>query len=179
VRKNSTSLFKKIKLLLVDVDGVLTRGEIVYDDSGRELKFFNVKYGLGLVLLSKIGIKTAIVTAKDGAFIHRRAKDMCISEVVAGIVPKESVLDGLIQRHGVKRGEVCFIGDDIIDIGLLSRVGVGVAVADAVGAVKRRAKYITKSKGGEGAVREVIDLIIVAHRLEKKVLAWVKNPTWR
>jgi 3-deoxy-D-manno-octulosonate 8-phosphate phosphatase (KDO 8-P phosphatase) len=169
-------LFSKVKLLMLDVDGVLTRGDIIYDDAGRELKHFNVKDGLGVVLLNKVGIKTLIVTAKDGHVVRKRADDMRVVEVVAGVLPKESILPEVVKKYKVTPDEICFIGDDLIDVGLIEKVGVGVAVNDASALVKKRAKYVTRKRGGEGAVREVIDLIMKARNLEKQVMAWVRNP---
>lgn len=178
VRKKNkvVELFKKVKLLILDVDGVLTGGEIIYDDTGREFKIFNVKDGLGIFLLSKAGIKTIILTAKDGEVVRRRAKDMKIEEVIGGILPKESNLIKIKEKYGVKEEEICFIGDDIIDLGVIKSVGVGVAVNDAPLIVKKAASYVTKKDGGQGAVREVVDLILKSQELEDKVLAWLKNP---
>ncbi len=176
--KDILCLFRKVKLLALDVDGVLTRGEIIYDDRGAELKIFNVRDGLGVVLLGKVGVKTAIVTAKDGRMVRRRARDMGIGEVVAGLLPKEKALPRLLARYHLRPEDICFIGDDLIDMGLMQKVGLGVTVADAPDAVKKVAGYVTKKRGGEGAVREVVELIIKAQRLEKKIAAWVKNPVW-
>jgi 3-deoxy-D-manno-octulosonate 8-phosphate phosphatase (KDO 8-P phosphatase) len=171
-----TKLFKNIKLLILDVDGVLTKGEIIYDDKGRELKIFNVKDGLGIFLLSKVGIKTVFLTAKESKVVHRRAQDMGVIEVIAGILPKESVLDSLVKKYKVKKEEICFIGDDLIDIGLMEKVGVGVAVNDAPLSVKKIADYVTTCPGGRGAVREIVDLIIAAQGLEKRIYNFLKNP---
>jgi len=161
---------------MLDVDGVLTRGEIIYDDDGHELKHFNVKDGLGVVLLNKMGIKTLIVTAKDGHVVRKRASDMRVVEVIAGVLPKESILSEVMKKYGVKLSEMCFVGDDLIDIGLIEKVGVGVAVNDAQAIVKKSADYVTQKCGGEGAVREVVDLILKARKLEGKVMEWVRNP---
>jgi len=174
--KQTLKLFAKVKLLMLDVDGVLTRGDIIYDDTGRELKHFNVQDGLGVVLLNKFGIKTVIVTAKDGHVVRKRADDMRVVEVVAGILPKESILPSVVKKYNVEPEEICFMGDDLIDIGLIEKVGVGVAVNDAHALVKKNADYVTKKCGGEGAVREVIDLILKARKLDRKVMAWVRNP---
>jgi len=176
MKKVSAAIFKKVKLLVLDVDGVLTRGEIIYDDQGHELKSFNVKDGLGVVLLGKVGIKSVILTAKDGKVVRRRGEDMKVLEVIGGILPKEKMLPVIEEKYGVKRENICFIGDDWIDIGMIERVGIGVAVADAPDVVKKSADYITKRNGGEGAVREVIDLILKAQKLEAKVFAWLRNP---
>jgi len=170
------ALFKKVKLLILDVDGVLTKGEIIYDDRGRELKIFNVKDGLGIYLLGKTGIKTVFLTAKDGKVVRRRAQDMRVREVIAGILPKENVFGYLIKKYRVAKDEICFIGDDLIDAGLMQKVGIPVAVNDAPDMVKKAAKYITAKNGGEGAVREVVDLIIKAQKLEKKIYSLIANP---
>jgi len=173
--KNTKALFKKVKLLILDVDGVLTRGEIVYDSQGRELKIFNVKDGLGVFLLSKLGIKTILLSAKNSPMLKRRAQDMRVAEVIGGILPKESVLGKIKKKYKVKDDEICFIGDDWIDLGVIEKVGVSIAVPDAPLAVKRAAKYVTKRGGGEGAVREVADLIFKAQNLEKKIYKLIKN----
>lgn len=176
MERNIKQLFKKVKLLILDVDGVLTKGEIIYDSRGKEFKIFNVKDGLGVSLLGKAGIKTILLTARDSEIVKRRAWDMKAAEVIGGILPKEKNLPGIIKRYGVSADEICFVGDDLIDLELIKKVGLGVAVADAHSLVKKSAKYVTVNKGGEGAVREIVDLIFKAKNLEEKVYAWVKNP---
>jgi len=175
--KNTKTLFKNVKLLILDVDGVLTKGEIIYDSQDRELKIFNVKDGLGVFLLGKLGIKTIFLSARNSPMLKRRAKDMKVVEVIGGILPKESVLGRIKKKYKVKDSEICFVGDDWIDLGLIEKVGASVAVPDAPLAVKKAAKYVTKRKGGEGAVREVVDLILKSQNLEKKIYEIVKNPT--
>jgi len=162
--------------LVLDVDGVLTRGEIVYDSQGRELKVFNVKDGLGVFLLGRAGIPTVILTAKDSAIVRRRAKDMRVAGVIGGVLPKESVLPRLAARYRVKADDICFIGDDLIDIGLLKKVGLPVAPADAPALVKGAVQYVTRACGGQGAVREVVDQIIEAQGLFGKIEYFLKNP---
>jgi len=174
--ENIKKLFKNVKLLILDVDGVLTKGEIIYDSQGAELKIFNVKDGLGVFLLSKVGIKTIFLSANNSSILKRRAKDMKVVEVIGGVLPKESVLGRIKKKYKVKESEICFVGDDWIDLGLLEKVGVSVAVSDASLAVKKVAKYVTRKKGGEGAVREVVDLIFKSQNLEKKIYKIVKNP---
>jgi len=174
-RNKYIELFRKVRLLILDVDGVLTKGEIIYDDTGRELKAFNVKDGLGISLLRKVGLKTVLLTAKDSAVVRRRARDMHVEEVIGGVLPKESALNALMEKYSVEKSEICFIGDDLIDIGIMDEVGIPVAVCDAPAIVKCRAKYITAKSGGEGAVREVVDFIITAQRLEKKILQCLRQ----
>ncbi|MCM8774182.1 MAG: HAD-IIIA family hydrolase [Candidatus Omnitrophica bacterium] len=159
-----SSIFGKIKLLLLDVDGVLTKGEIIYDSEGRELKVFDVKDGLGIYLLGKMGIKVILVTAKDSSVVRKRAIDMGV-EVYAGILPKESILSKIEKDYSVGSNEICFVGDDLIDIGIMKKVGVPVAVKNAAKEVKDIAVYVTKHKGGEGAVREIGELILKSKKL--------------
>ncbi|MFH1771926.1 MAG: HAD hydrolase family protein [Candidatus Omnitrophota bacterium] len=176
-KKILDKLFGRVKLLILDVDGVLTKGEIIYDDTGRELKIFNVKDGLGIFLLKFAGVKTILLTAKDGAVVRKRAKDMRVEQVIAGVLPKEKAISGILKRYSVATDEICFVGDDLIDIGMMQKVGLPVAVNDAPLAVKKHAVYITKNKGGCGAVREVIDKIISYRKLGNKINAFLKNPT--
>ena len=176
MNKKIKDLFKKVKLLILDVDGVLTRGEIIYDDKGRELKIFNVKDGLGIFLLGKVGIKTILLSAKNSPVLKKRAADMRVAEVIGGILPKESMLGKIKKTYNVKDKDICFIGDDLIDLVLIKKVGLGIAVSDAPGVVRESARYITKKKGGEGAVREVVDLIVQAKNLDRKILKWLKDP---
>ena len=175
VRRGVLKIFKKVKLLILDVDGVLTKGEIIYDDQGRELKVFNVKDGLGIFLLRKLGIKTILLSAKSSLVLKRRSKDMMVEEVIGGILPKEKVLERIKKKYEVKEEEICFVGDDLIDLELIKKVGIGVAPKDATSLIKKYAKYITTSKAGEGAVREVVDLIIKAKGWQKRLLNLLKN----
>ncbi len=168
--KKLKASFYRVKLLILDVDGVLTSGHIIYDDKGGELKAFNVKDGLGVALLNRLGIKTLILSARNSPILKKRAGDMRIAEVIAGKLPKEAALEGIEKKYQVARSEICFIGDDLIDLNLVKMVGLGVAVADAHSALKKNADYITKNKGGQGAVREVVDLIIKAKKLDKKLI---------
>jgi len=175
MKKEIIELLKKVKLLILDVDGVLTKGEIIYDDQGRELKIFNVKDGLGIFLLGKLGIKTILLSAKNSSVLKRRAKDMMIEEIIGGFLPKEKVLEKIKKKYKAKEEEICFMGDDLIDLELIKKVGIGVAPKDAISLVKKHAKYITINKAGEGAVREVVDLIIKAKGLEEKIFDLLKN----
>lgn len=174
--KNIEDLFKKVKLLILDVDGVLTKGDIIYDDHGRELKVFNVKDGLGIYLLGRLGIKTILLTARNSPVLKRRVLDMRIEEVIGGVLPKENNLEGIKEKYQVKEEEICFVGDDLIDLEMIKIVGAGVAVADASAVVRKNADYVTKRNGGEGAAREVVDLIIKAKKWEKKLSHLIKNP---
>ena len=153
---------KKIKVLIVDVDGVLTDGGIIIDSNGVETKRFDVQDGFGLVFWKKCGLKSAIISARQSGVVAHRAKDLQIDKVFVGVYPKINSYDALLKEWGIKDEEVCFIGDDVADLAILKRVGFSVAVANAVFEVKSIAKYVTTKKGGEGAVREAIELILNA-----------------
>lgn len=162
--------FKKIKLLLLDVDGVLTDGRIIYDSRGRDSKFFDVHDGLGVFVLHKFGIKTVLITAKSSKTIKPRAKDMRVAEVFADIFPKTAVLDKILKKYNVALDEICFMGDDLVDLSLMKKVGLPVAVANASSEIKEAAFYVTERTGGRGAVREIAELILKSQGKWKDVL---------
>jgi len=153
---------KKIKILLLDVDGVLTDGRIIYDSSGRDMKFFDVHDGLGVYCLKKTGIRTILITAKGSRAIRPRARDMQVEAVFENISPKTAVLEKILKKYKVNTEEVCFVGDDLVDLCLMKRVGLPIAVFNACPEIKQVASYITLKLGGRGAVREVAELILKA-----------------
>jgi len=150
----------KIKLLLLDVDGVLTDGRIIYDSKGRDSKFFDVHDGLGVFVLHKARIKTVLITAKSSKTIKPRARDMRVAEVFADVFPKTAVLDKILKKYDCCLDQVCFVGDDLVDLALMKKVGFPVAVNNAAAEIKEAACYITQKPGGRGAVREVAELIL-------------------
>ncbi len=151
-----------IRLLALDVDGVLTDGTIYYGEQGETLKAFNILDGLGLRLLREAGVATAIISARDSAPLRRRASDLAIDHLFLGQDDKRSAWDELLHRAGVSAEATAFVGDDLIDLPLLSRAGLSIAVANGHPAVQRRCHYVTRRHGGAGAVREVADLILGA-----------------
>ena len=159
-KKKLNARLRKIKLLLLDVDGVLTDGRIVYDSRGGELKFFDVHDGLGVYVLHKAGIPTILVTAKSSKTILPRAKDMQVAEVFADVFPKTKVLSKILKTYKVSIDEICFVADDLVDLSLMRKVGLPVAVANASSAIRETAVYITNRLGGRGAVREIAELIL-------------------
>jgi 3-deoxy-D-manno-octulosonate 8-phosphate phosphatase (KDO 8-P phosphatase) len=161
---------KKIKLLLLDVDGVLTDGRIIYDSRGHDMKLFDVHDGMGVHVLRKAGIKTILITAKGSRAIRPRAKDMGVEEVLENISPKTKVLDKILKQYKVGVDEVCFVGDDLVDLGLMKRVGFPIAVFNACLEIKQSATYITLREGGRGAVREVAELILKAQDKWREVI---------
>ncbi len=158
----NTAALKNIKVLVMDVDGVLTDGKIIVDSNGVESKNFDVQDGLGIVLLHQCGIKTAIISARQSEVVKFRAGDLKIDQVFVGVYPKMSAYEEMLKNLNVSDSEVCFIGDDVVDLKVLRRVGFAVAVDNAVFEVKKAAHYVTKKRGGNGAVREVVELILKA-----------------
>ncbi|MBU1124795.1 MAG: HAD hydrolase family protein [Candidatus Omnitrophica bacterium] len=163
---------RKVKLLLLDVDGVLTDGRIIYDSLGRDTRFFDVHDGMGVHLLGKTGIKTVLITAKGSKAINPRAHDMQVSEVIEDISPKSAVLGGLMEKYKVTAEEICFMGDDLVDLCLMRRVGFPVAVFNASPEIKQAAFYITIKAGGRGAVREVVELILKSQNKWQEAVAY-------
>ncbi len=151
---------RNIKVVVLDVDGVLTDGTLTYSDSGDEIKSFNVKDGLGIYLLRQAGIRTAILTARGSSIVKKRAKELKIDKVYKNFHFKLKAFKKICHDFKVQPEEICFIGDDLIDIPVINRVGLAVCPADAVEDVKRRVHVVTDKKGGRGAVREVCDLIL-------------------
>ena len=160
---------QKIKLLIVDNDGVLTDGRIVLGDYGDELKFFDVQDGFGLVLLRRAGLNTIIISGKKSRINHRRAKELLVSQIIQNAFDKLKAFEKVLKKFKVSPEEVCYIGDDLIDLPVMKRVGLSVAVANAVPEVRQAAHYRTEKSGGRGAVREVTDMILKGQGLWDKV----------
>ena len=160
----------KVSLLVLDVDGVLTDGRIVYADYGDELKFFNVQDGAGLVFWNRLGLKSAVITARTSKLLKRRAKEMKVDFVSQGSLLKLPVYERLLKKFRLSTEQVCAIGDDLMELPILSRAGLSVAVANAVTEVRQTCHYTTQRAGGQGAVREVIELILKAKGLWDQVL---------
>ena len=161
---------QKIKALILDVDGVLTDGRIIFDSDGRESKVFDVQDGLGIVCWQKLGFQVAIISSRASKVIPIRAKDLDISHVHMGVFPKMDAYVRLIKDLEASDDEICFMGDDLADLGILKRVGFPVGVSNAVKEVKSVCDYVTEKNGGQGAVREVIELILKAQGKWSKVV---------
>jgi len=152
----------KIKLLICDIDGVLTDGSFIKSTSGDELRSFNALDGVGFVMLRllNLNIKTAWITGRESLSTTQRAEELQIDDVYNGVIRKIDAYDELKKKYGVLDNEVCFIGDDIIDIPILEKVGFAVTVPNAPKYISNYSHYTTLLEGGKGAVREVIDLLI-------------------
>ncbi len=149
-----------VKLLILDVDGVLTDGRLFYHDDGTESKAFDVRDGHGIKMLKQAGIETAIISGRNSPSVDKRASDLGISEVAQGVRDKVPILENLLCAKSLKPEEVAFVGDDVVDLPVMKRVGLAVAVADASEYLFDSAHYVTLAPGGRGAVREVAELIL-------------------
>ncbi len=159
---------RRIKMLMMDADGVLTNGQIIYSNKGDELKAFDVKDGFGIRLAHRVGIKTAIITGRISQVIMRRAKELEIEEVHQNAFVKGETYQKILSRCGLQHEQVAYMGDDLVDLPVMRRVGFSIAVPEATEEVKQQADYITHHSAGQGAVREVVELILKAQDLWAK-----------
>jgi 3-deoxy-D-manno-octulosonate 8-phosphate phosphatase (KDO 8-P phosphatase) len=155
----------KVKLLILDVDGVLTDGRIILNPQGEETKHFNCKDGHGLRMLMQAGVEVALISGRNSQASESRARDLGISEVHLGVRDKAGVCADLIQRKGLSKPEVCCMGDDLPDLPLFEQAGIAIAVADAVPEIRAAAAFSTKNRGGKGAVRELCESVLKAKGL--------------
>ena len=155
-----TTIYSKIELILSDVDGVMTDGGIHILDDGQQLVKFHIRDGMGVRLWREAGKRFGIVTGRKLDSVRRRAENLWLDIVKLGIDDKLPAVDELAAELGLGREQVCFIGDDLLDLATIRAVGMGVAVADAVEDVRHAAKYVTSVPGGQAPVREVIELIL-------------------
>lgn len=167
-------LAKPIKVLLMDVDGTMTPGYVCLqtfpDGSVAEMKMFHAHDGAGIKLAGIMGIRTGLITGRDSPATTRRAREADMEFVIQGQPKKLESYKAVLTRAGVTDDEVAYVGDDLPDLPILQRVGLGVAVANAVVEVRRAAHYVTVARGGEGAVREVVELILKAQGRWKKAI---------
>ncbi|KMN80034.1 3-deoxy-D-manno-octulosonate 8-phosphate phosphatase [Chromobacterium sp. LK11] len=162
---------RKVKLLIMDVDGVMTDGRIYYNAHGEESKSFNVQDGLGLRLLRSTGVRLAIISGRADRCVEHRAQALQIDHYYGGVHDKKLALAELLACTGLSAEECAFIGDDLIDLPILTRVGLAVAVPEAPALVRQHAHYVTGCSGGKGAVRELAELIMQAQGSFDKILA--------
>lgn len=160
----------KIELLLLDVDGVLTEGTVTYNDNGIEYKQFNVRDGLGIRMLMHFGVDVGIVTGRRSEALRHRCDNLGIELLFDGIKNKAEVLDAIVTRTGSIPENIAFIGDDLVDLSLMRKVGLPIAVSDAHPVVLENAAIITSAGGGNGAVREICEAILKAKGLWEKVI---------
>ena len=170
VKENPKEAAKKIKMLVFDVDGVMTDGSITYDEDGKEYKTFNAKDGHGIVRMNKSGFITAIITARNNGTVAHRAKNLNFTELYQGYKFKLPALEELIKKYNLKYENVSYMGDDLPDICILEKVGLACCPKDAVSEVKDVCNFVSEYCGGKGAVRELCDFILETQGIEKEYI---------
>jgi 3-deoxy-D-manno-octulosonate 8-phosphate phosphatase (KDO 8-P phosphatase) len=166
IRKHAHEKAQKVKMILLDVDGVLTDGSIIYSSNCGEIKVFNAQDGYGIVRAIELGLKVGIITGRESEIIKKRASELGVHELIQNAIDKVKPFQNLLAKYNLKPEEFCYIGDDILDIPLLKIVGFSAAPANARSEVKRIVDYVASSSGGNGAVREIIDFIL---KVQKKI----------
>ena len=174
-RKRALARAKEIKLLLLDVDGVLTDGNLLYSGSGEESKAFNTQDGFGLRLLGEANIEVGVITARKSEVVARRASELKMRYIYQGKSNKNEAFKEIMKVSGLKPYQVAYMGDDWLDLVLLQQVGLAIAPANGVREVKEIAHFITERSGGAGAVRDACDLIIESKNLLTELLQKYKN----
>ena len=169
-KRSHIEKLRNIRLLLLDVDGVMTDGKIIYTDQGAEIKEFHVRDGLGIRMLILAGVEVGIVTGRNSPALKHRCSNLGISIVFDGVREKAVVLDEIVRSKAVSPDQIAFMGDDLPDLPLMRRVGFCIAVRDAHPSVTGEAHMVTTANGGYGAVREVCDAILKAQGLWEKAL---------
>lgn len=165
------SRLRKIRCLLLDVDGVLTDGKLHFTGNGDEIKSFDVQDGHGIAMAQRAGLRIGFVSGRASAATTRRAADLGVAIVLQQPTNKMELVEQVKAQHGLRDEEIGFIGDELVDLPVLRRVGLAVAVPNAVPEVKRAAHYVTRRTGGDGAVREVIEMILKAQKSWDRVIA--------
>ncbi len=160
----------QVRMLVLDVDGVLTDGKLYFDHSGNEMKAFNTRDGMGMKALQQCGIEVAVITGRKSEAVAHRMLQLDIQHVYQGREDKLSAFLHLLEVTGLDAEQICFAGDDWIDLPVLLRAGLAVSVADAEDRVKEHAHWITSRNGGDGAVREICNLILTAQGKEQTIL---------
>jgi len=166
---------KNIKLLLLDVDGVLTDGNLIYSHEGKESKSFNTQDGFGLRILQDAGVDVGIITARSSEALERRSKDLKIAHLYQGATNKLVAYKEIVKATGLKPFEIAYMGDDWLDLVLLKSVGLAIAPANAVPEIREMVHYTTEQSGGHGAVREICDLILEAMGKHKELYQYYMN----
>ncbi len=168
-----------IRCLVLDVDGVLTKGDITYTSSGEELKTFHAKDGMGLAIAHAMGLQTAIITGRTSPVVERRAKELKISHVQMGSHNKSAGLQVVLDTLQVQAQEVAYMGDDLNDLGVMSRVGLAMTPQDGVPEIKDIAHYICRANGGQGAVREAVEYILKREGLWEEAVRKYREETYQ
>ncbi|BBB91576.1 MAG TPA: HAD hydrolase family protein [Methylomusa anaerophila] len=173
---SSVQKAQQVKLIIFDVDGVLTTGQIVIGPDGEACKEFNSQDGLGIALAHKAGLKTAIITGRESEIVRRRGDELKIAHIYQGAQDKVTALHDLMQKYSLPLNEIAYVGDDINDLPVMCRVGLPCAVANAAAEVKSVARYVANRQGGRGAVREILEFILKAQGQWDGLIAAYMNP---
>ncbi len=166
---------KKIKIVISDVDGILTDGSIVYGNYKDDYREFNVQDGFAFILLRKAGIKTAIITSKSSNAVRRRAKELSVDVICQNVKKKLDVFNKVLKKFKFKQNEACYIGDDLLDLATLKKAGLSVSVPQACAEVKKAVDYVTEKNAGSGAFRETAELILKAKNKWTAILEYYSS----
>lgn len=161
---------QEIELLVTDVDGVLTDGGIILNNEGVESKNFHIRDGLGFKLWRQAGFRGGIITGRNSQVVRLRAQEMGLDIVRQGIDDKLTVAEELLKQLGLSPQQLAYVGDDLVDLPVIRMAGLGIAVADAAEEVRSAADYVTKARGGQGAVREVVELILKSKKVWQDII---------
>tara|TARA_R110001599_G_scaffold5266_16_gene26620 strand:- start:9576 stop:10157 length:582 start_codon:yes stop_codon:yes gene_type:complete len=167
---------QSLKLVVFDVDGVLTDGRLLYTEEGETIKRFNVKDGVAMKLLPKWGIQVAVITAKDSAPLRQRMKELKIEHFFPGCHNKAEAFDELVVRLGINPDKVAYVGDDVIDLQVMPKVGVAMCPSDAHVLVQRHCSVVLKKAGGEGVAREVADIMLATRMSLEEAYELAQKP---
>jgi 3-deoxy-D-manno-octulosonate 8-phosphate phosphatase (KDO 8-P phosphatase) len=174
-RQRALAKAKEIKLLLLDVDGVLTDGTLLYGCDGQESKSFNTQDGFGLRLLREAGIEVGVITARKSEVVERRATELKMGYIYQGVANKNDAFREIMHNSGLKPYQVAYMGDDWLDLVLLQQVGLAIVPANGAGEVQEIAHFVTERSGGAGAVRDACDLILAGQNLVDELLHKYQN----
>lgn len=170
------ALAAKVQLIVFDVDGVLTTGQLVFGPSGEELKVFHSQDGLGISAARRAGLKTAIITGRWTPMVELRAAELRIDAVCQGVIDKLGALQELVKKYDITMEQVAYVGDDLNDLAAMKNVGLPCAVGNAVPEVKEIARYVAVRSGGSGAAREIIEMILKAQEKWAGIVAAYLQP---
>jgi 3-deoxy-D-manno-octulosonate 8-phosphate phosphatase (KDO 8-P phosphatase) len=166
---------RRIKMLILDVDGVMTDGGIILGTGSMELKRFDARDGMGIALAKAAGLRIGILTIRDSEAVRKRAIELGIEEVQQGVLQKEEGYEAILKKHGLRDEEIAYMGDDIPDIPILRRAGLSVCVADGAEEARQVSHYVTRSRGGKGAVREVVNMLLKEMGKKEEAILSVLN----
>ncbi len=179
VGRDLAAVFANIELVVLDVDGVLTSGDLLYGARGETLKAFNAKDGLGLVLARTVGLKRAVLTGRRSDIVARRTGELHFDIVKMGRFDKAEALREILAESGSRAAQTLYMGDDLIDLAAMAQVGLAVTVPEAPAVVREACGYVTTAAGGRGAVREVMDLLLMSRGILGVALGRLGDPRWR